>query len=115
MKEIIIGIFIILACIGVAAIIDANKPKKAKRYNHNPNHPGITINTIEGKKDIICPKCHSPYCQYDYQTIQHSDSRTTYRIRPLHLFRPVKSTTYEIPHQTTIKQFRCTNCGWVFK
>ena len=109
-------VFIVLCIVGVLIFYICYVIARNNKYKpHNANHPGITINTLEGKRDIICPKCHSPYCQYDYQTIQHSDSRTTYRIRPLHLFRPVKSTTYEIPHQTTIKQYRCKNCGWVFK
>lgn len=112
MPVLIIGVILLILAITIAAAYSAGLPQSAPRYKHNPNHPGIT----ENGRDIICPKCKSPYCQYDYQTVQHSAAKTTYRVRPLHPFRPVKSTTREIPtFKTTVKQYRCTNCGWVFK
>ncbi len=27
-------------------------------------HPGITENTLLGKRDIVCPKCKCPLCSY---------------------------------------------------
>ena len=108
--EILISLIVASMFIGGFAIIIIILLKPGR--THNPNHPGIVVNG----RDIICPKCHSPYCQYDYQTVQHNDTRTTYRIRPLHPFKPVKSTTYEIPtFKSTVKQYRCMNCGWIFK
>lgn len=82
------------------------------KTKHDPNHTGITV----GTRDIICPKCHSTNCQYDYETIQHTYEKTTYRVRPLHPFKPIKSKTYEVPtYKSTVKQYRCMNCGWIFK
>jgi len=90
------------------AIVNLLMPKG----KHDPNHTGISV----GGRDIICPKCHSANCQYDYQTVQHTYEKTTYRVRPLHPFKPVKSKTYEVPtYNSTIKQYRCMDCGWIFK
>lgn len=92
----------------ILAVVNMFIPKN----HHDPNHTGLVVSG----RDIICPKCHSANCQYDYQTIQHTDTKTTYRVRPLHPFKPVKSTTREVPtFQTTVKQYRCMDCGWIFK
>lgn len=78
--------------------------------NHNPNHPGITQNG----KDIICPKCQSPYCEYVFE--QNTKEVTTYRYRPLHPLKPVKATTRTKPTLIQpMQKYRCKNCGWIFQ
>lgn len=107
--NILIGLIVCCIFGGPLLLLLAYEMSKPK---HDPNHTGITV----GGRDIICPKCGSPNCQYDYEKIQHTVSKTTYRVRPLHLFKPVKSTTTEVPtFQTTDKKYRCMNCGWIFK
>ncbi len=110
--------FWLIAVISLIPLIILNSYKREQRYKlpHNPDHPGITINTIEGKKDIICPKCRCPFCEYDIEIIRCMDTVTTTRIRPFSIFRPIVSTTYEIPSLPIKKvRYRCKNCGWIFK
>jgi len=92
------------------------KRDSRNRLPHNENHQGITINTIEGKKDIICPKCKSPNCQYEYDTYRRTVTKTSYRVHPLNVFNPISSKTKEVPTvPITSTKFRCQNCGWIFK
>lgn len=102
----------------IAAAYDSNHPQKAQRYKHNPNHPGITVNTLTGKKDVICPKCKCPYCMYAYKTCSTPPSiRSKTRTHLLNPFKPLieEKTTIYPGMEYTVKCYQCKNCGWVFK
>ena len=96
------GLFLAL----ILAVVNMFIPKGT----HNPNHPGITQNG----RDIICPKCKSPYCEYVFE--QNTKEVTTLRYRPLHLLRPFKATTRQVPTLIQpMQKYRCKNCGWIFQ
>ncbi len=115
---IIFGLMCIGIAIVIAAIYDAGRPHKAKRYNHSQNHPGITEKTLTGNYDIICPKCKCPYCMYVYEKrstppVIRSKTRT-------HLLNPFKPLVEEkirvYPGMSySIREYQCKNCGWIFK
>lgn len=95
------GLFLAL----ILAIVNLFMPKGKS----NPDHPGIS----ENGRDIICPKCKSPYCEYVFE--QNKTEVTTVRYRPLHPLKPFKETTREVPDLFPVRKYRCKNCGWIFK
>jgi len=85
---------------------------------HNPSHPGITADTVFGQKDIICPKCQSPYCQYHYDKIKYKDRyKSKTRVHLLNPFKPlVEEKITVIPgEEVTIQEYRCSSCGYIFR
>lgn len=84
---------------------------------HNSNHPGITDFTMYGQRDIICPKCNSPYCQFYYDIATSKPKyKTKTKIHPLNPFKPFieEKTTVEKAPDIPIKQYRCNKCGYIF-
>lgn len=86
--------------------------------DHKPEHPGISDVTIYGNKDIICPKCNSPYCQCHFETrVSDPEYTTRLKFHPFNPFKPLvekKTTVYRAPDKQ-IKKYRCTRCGWIFR
>ena len=85
---------------------------------HNEDHPGITVNTITGKKDIICPKCRSPYCTYHYEySVTPIIENTRTKVHLLNPFKPFVEdvTTYYGGNVVENEKYRCMNCGKVFR
>ena len=118
MVSLIIGLAGLATAILIAAIYDAGRPQKAKRYDHNPNHPGITVNTFTGKKDIICPKCKCPYCMYIYENCSTPPIiRSRTRTHLLNPFKPLVEERIRVYPGVSysIKEYQCKNCGWIFK
>lgn len=88
-----------------------------KMPDYNPNHPGITDQTIFGKKDIICPKCKSPYCRFHYETVSSEPTiNTKTKVHLLNPFKPLveETTTITQAPDITIKQYQCLSCGRIF-
>lgn len=111
--------FFIVLCGGMVFLIWlihswTHKDKPA----HNPRHPGLTVNTITGKRDVICPKCNSPYCHYVYENVKVTNDRyyTSTKVHPLNVFKPfVEEKTVVKPGATaTVTKFRCNKCGYIF-
>ena len=100
----------------VAAIIISEHPgpTSGSRKAHSNDHPGL----MKKGKDVICPVCGSPYCQYYYEehlvTPGYVKSKT--RVHPFNPFKPFVEDKYRvIPGQTRqMQRFRCTNCGYIF-
>lgn len=115
----ILGVVIPFSILGLiialVAWMESGKPKKAPRYKHNPNHVGLT----EGKSDIICPNCNSPYCQYYYEDrqITYDRYKTTTHVHLFNPFKPfVEDKTRLYPGQyIQVRMYRCMNCGLIFK
>jgi len=85
---------------------------------HSENHPGITVNTISGKKDIICPKCKCPYCNYHYDyDITPIRARTRTKVHLLNPFKPLAEdvTTFYGGQVIEKEKYQCKNCGHIFK
>ena len=84
------------------------------RKAHSADHPGITKNG----KDIICPKCQSPYCQYYFEDklLTAGRVKTKTKVHPLNPFKPfVEEKHTVVPGQTVkVTHYRCENCGWIF-
>lgn len=89
-----------------------DKPK------HQESHNGIVVDTIGGKRDIICPKCGCTECQYVFDTKQLTLDRykTKTKVHLLNPFKPlVEEKTRYIPGQKIdVTKFRCAKCGWIF-
>ena len=89
-------------------------PSPGSRVQHSDNHPGITKNG----KDIICPKCKSPYCVFYYEerALTMDRYKTKTRIHPLNPFKPlVEEKIRVIPGQRfTVTRYICTKCGKIF-
>lgn len=89
-------------------------PSAGSRTTHSENHPGITKNG----KDVICPKCKSPYCQYYYEerVFMADRYKTKTKVHLLNPFKPlVEEKTRVIPGQNIqVQRYRCQNCGWIF-
>ena len=84
------------------------------RTKHKASHPGL----MKNGKDVICPKCKSPYCQYFYEERLMSPDRA-YTKTETHLLNPTKpfieQKTTMLPGQKfQLKRFRCTKCGYIF-
>ena len=107
------GIFI-FAIIVLAKNYYSPSASSGSRTQHNDNHPGITKNG----KDIICPKCKSPYCEFYYEerNLTMDRYKTKTKIHPLNPFKPfVEEKTRDIPGQKfTVTRYRCTKCGKIF-
>lgn len=85
---------------------------------HSESHPGITVNTISGKKDIICPKCRCPYCTYHYDySITPVRAKTRTKVHPINPFKPFVEdvTTFSGGGVITYEKYQCMNCGYVFR
>ncbi len=109
----IIGLFSMLPIAIGGILLYEDRSKKT----HKENHPGLTINTLCGKKDIYCPRCQSPYCHYYYET--NIVPSTYYYKTKVHLFNPFKplieEKVYELPgFSYNKKKFRCFECGKIF-
>ena len=108
-----LGIFI-FAIVALAINYYAPTPSSGSRIQHSANHPGITKNG----KDIICPKCKSPYCEFYYEErlLTMDRYKTKTRIHPLNPFKPlVEEETRVIPGQKFIvTRYRCAKCGKIF-
>lgn len=111
--NILIGI--IVCCIFVAPLLLLLLVHNSNKPTHNPNHDGI----VDGGRDIICPKCKSSACQYAYKEVQviPDQYRTKTKVHLFNIFKPlVEEKTRVIPGVTKMeKQYRCMNCGWIFK
>ncbi len=107
------GIFI-FAIIVLAKNYYSPSASSGSRTQHNDNHPGITKNG----KDVICPKCKSPYCEFYYEerNLTMDRYKTKTKIHPLNPFKPfVEEKTRVIPGQKfTVTRYRCTKCGKIF-
>ena len=107
------GIFI-FAIIVLAKNYYSPSASSGSRTQHNDNHPGITKNG----KDVICPKCKSPYCEFIYEerNLTMDRYKTKTKIHPLNPFKPfVEEKTRVIPGQKfTVTRCRCTKCGKIF-
>lgn len=82
---------------------------QAKNFpNHSDGHPGISDDTPWGYKDIVCPKCKSPYCQF------HTETR--YSMPEMHTYKTShgSKTTMTPAIPFNFKRYRCTNCGYIF-
>lgn len=109
----LVGLFI-FGVLGVVALYYFPSAARGSRKQHSANHPGLTKNG----KDVICPKCKSPYCQYYFEEKLISPNRVKTKTKT-HLLNPFKPIVEEkhtvIPGQTFQQQrFQCTNCGWIF-
>lgn len=84
------------------------------RKKHSESHPGLTKNG----KDVICPKCKSPYCQYFFEErpLTGTYVKSSTKIHPLNPMKPFVEDKYTvIPGQNyQLQRFRCTNCGYIF-
>ena len=84
------------------------------KVKHTDDHPGITV----GNKDILCPKCRSPYCQYYFEERQLTPDRykTKTKVHLLNPFKPLVEEKTRITPGITYqkKRFRCNSCGWIF-
>lgn len=88
-----------------------------KMPKHSASHPGITDYTIFGQKDIICPYCNSPYCEFYYSTTESAPTyKTSVKVHPLNPFKPFveEKTKVSKDPDIKIKQYRCTKCGKIF-
>lgn len=85
---------------------------------HSANHPGITVNTLSGKKDIICPKCKCPYCSYYYDyEVTPLRARTRTKVHLLNPFKPLIEdvTTFQGGQIIEKEKYQCNNCGYIFR
>lgn len=108
-------IFFVICVIG--SLIFSFFSETRKMPNHNSNHPGITDTTPNGVKDIICPKCKSPYCHFYYHTIESQPTyRTKTRVHLLNPFKPLleEKIIVEKAPNFTIKKYQCNKCGYIF-
>lgn len=109
----LVGLFI-FGFIASLIIIHHPGATRGSRKPHNPNHPGL----MKHGKDVICPKCKSPYCQYYYEerllTAPYVKSKT--KVHPFNPFKPFVEDKYTyIPGQTyQLQRFYCMNCGYIF-
>lgn len=86
---------------------------------HSLNHPGITENTLLGKRDIVCPKCKCPLCSYVlvserdfYFPPKHIDTRE----KPLN---QLKQIIQEARNSFVLdfyveEKYQCKDCGNIF-
>lgn len=116
---IFLGILLLMVCIPyfIVAFILGLFSETRKMPDHNPNHPGITDTTFHGIKDIICPKCKSPYCHYYYHTYISEPTYTTKtKVHLLNPFKPLveEKTTVDKAPDFTIKKYQCNKCGYIF-
>ena len=109
----LLGIFV-FAFVVLAINYYAPTSSPGSRIQHSANHPGITKNG----KDIICPKCKSPSCEFYYEErlLTMDRYKTKTRIHPLNPFKPlVEEETRVIPGQKfTVTRCICTKCGKIF-
>ena len=97
----------------VYSLGNADKPA------HNPHHKGITVDTMFGKKDVICPKCKCARCQYVYDTVQISNAKcvTKTKYHPFNIFKPYVEEVTTVKPGTTARvvKYRCEKCGYIFQ
>lgn len=72
---------------------------------------------MKGEKDIICPKCKSPYCRFHFETISSEptiDMKT--KVHPINPFKPFVEETITVRKDPdiTIKKYQCLSCGRIF-
>lgn len=109
----LLGIFI-FAIVVYAINYYSPSASSGSRVKHDESHPGITKNG----KDIICPKCKSPYCEFFYEernlTVDRYKTKT--KVHLLNPFKPlVEEKTRVTPGQKfTVTRYRCTQCGKIF-
>ena len=92
----LVGLFV-FGFIASLIIIHHPGPTRGSRKTHSSNHPGLT----KHGKDVICPKCKSPHCQYYFEERLETPN---YIVKNA----VIPGTTYQL------QRFRCTNCGYIF-
>lgn len=90
----------------------------ADKPDHNPHHKGITVNTMFGKKDIICPVCKCADCQYVYEDIKVTRDKYTEKVKlhPFNVCKPfIERKVKASPGQVVrVTKYRCKKCGHIF-
>ena len=109
----LVGLFV-FGVVGATIIHFFPGASSGSRKQHSADHPGL----VKNGRDVICPKCKSPYCQYYFEEkpLTAGYVKTKTKVHPLNPFKPfVEEKHRVIPGQTYQQQrFRCTNCGWIF-